>query len=52
MRHIMVATDGSKAANRAIEVAAKLAKAFGGELLIVTVVGNFFARRREAIRKR
>jgi nucleotide-binding universal stress UspA family protein len=39
MRHIMVATDGSKAANRAIDVAAKLAKVFGGKLLIVTVDG-------------
>ena len=39
MRHIMVATDGSKAANRAIDVAAKLAKVFRGKLLIVTVDG-------------
>jgi nucleotide-binding universal stress UspA family protein len=39
MRHIMVATDGSRAANRAIGVAAKLAKVFGGKLLIVTVDG-------------
>jgi len=40
MRHIMVATDGSEGADRAIDVAAELAKAFGGELLIVTVGGN------------
>lgn len=40
MRHIMVATDGSEGADRAVDVAADLAKAFGGELLIVTVGGN------------
>jgi nucleotide-binding universal stress UspA family protein len=40
MRHIMVATDGSRAANRAIDIAAKIAKAFGGELSIVTVGGS------------
>ena len=40
MRHIMVATDGSESADRAVDVAAELAKAFGGELLIVTVGGN------------
>ena len=40
MRHIMVATDGSKTANRAIDVAAKLAKTLGGKLLIVTVSGS------------
>ena len=40
MRHIMVATDGSKGADRAVDLAAELAKAFGGELLIVTVGGN------------
>ena len=40
MRHIMVATDGSEGADRAVDVAAELAKAFGGELLIVTVGGN------------
>jgi nucleotide-binding universal stress UspA family protein len=36
----MVATDGSEGADRAVDVAAELAKAFGGELLIVTVGGN------------
>jgi nucleotide-binding universal stress UspA family protein len=40
MRHIMVATDGSKGADRAVDVASELAKTFGGELLIVTVGGN------------
>lgn len=40
MRHIMVGTDGSEAADRAVDVAADLAKAFGAELLIVTVGGN------------
>lgn len=40
MRHIMVATDGSEGADRAIDVAAQLAKAFEGELSIVTVGGN------------
>jgi nucleotide-binding universal stress UspA family protein len=40
MRHIMVATDGSSGADRAVDVAAKLAKAVAGDLLIVTVAGN------------
>ena len=40
MRHIMAATDGSESAGRAVDVAAKLAKAFASELLIVTVGGN------------
>lgn len=40
MRHIFVATDGSEGADRAVDVAAELAKAFGGKLSIVTVVGN------------
>jgi nucleotide-binding universal stress UspA family protein len=33
----MVATDDSKGANRAVDVAAELAKALGGDLLIATV---------------
>jgi nucleotide-binding universal stress UspA family protein len=37
MRNIIVATDGSEGANRAIDVAAELAKAFKGKLTIVTV---------------
>jgi nucleotide-binding universal stress UspA family protein len=36
----MVATDGSSGANRAVDVAADLAKAIAGDLLIVTVAGN------------
>jgi len=39
----MVATDGSDSAGRAIDVAAKLAKAFACELLIVTVAGDLSA---------
>jgi len=37
MQNIMVATDGSEGANRAINIAAELAKAVSGTLLIVTV---------------
>jgi nucleotide-binding universal stress UspA family protein len=37
MRHIMVATDGSKGADRAVDAAAGLAKISGGKLFIVTV---------------
>ena len=48
MQRIMVATDGSADADRAVEVAAVLAKAVDGELLIVTIGGNFPA---EEIRK-
>jgi nucleotide-binding universal stress UspA family protein len=40
MRHIMVATDGSSGADRAVDVAAEFAKAVAGDLLIVTVAGN------------
>ena len=40
MRNIVVATDGSGDANRAVDVAAELTKAFGGKLFIVTVAGN------------
>jgi nucleotide-binding universal stress UspA family protein len=43
MRHIMVATDGSEGANRAVDVAAEFAKAFGGNLSIVTIGGNLSA---------
>ena len=43
MRHIMVATDGSSGANRAIDVAAELAKALAGDLLIVTVADSQLA---------
>ncbi len=37
MRNIMVATDGSEGANRAVDIAAELAKSVNGTLLIVTV---------------
>lgn len=37
MRHVMVATDGSSGANRAVDVAAELARALAGDLLIATV---------------
>ena len=40
MQRIMVATDGSPGANRAVDTAAKLAKAVGSDLAIVTVGGN------------
>lgn len=40
MRHIMAATDGSSGGDRAVDVAAALAKAVGGDLSIVTVAGN------------
>ena len=37
MQHIMVATDGSNGANRAVDVAAELARVLAGDLLIATV---------------
>jgi nucleotide-binding universal stress UspA family protein len=37
MRHIMVATVGSEAADRTLDVAAAIIKAVGGELSILTV---------------
>jgi nucleotide-binding universal stress UspA family protein len=37
MRNVMVATDGSDGANRAIDIAVELAKALSGTLSIVTV---------------
>jgi len=40
MRRIMVATDGSDGADRAVDVAAELAKAVAGSLLIVNVGGD------------
>jgi nucleotide-binding universal stress UspA family protein len=40
MRNIVVATDGSEGAKRAVEVAADLAKSSSGKLFIVTVVGE------------
>jgi nucleotide-binding universal stress UspA family protein len=40
MRHIMVATDGSEGADRAIDVAAAIAKAMGSNLSVLNVGGN------------
>lgn len=42
MRRIMVATDGSDDANRAVDVAAELTKVIDGSLLIVNVGRDFF----------
>ena len=39
MKHILVATDGSDAADRAVDYAAGLAKREGAELIVVNVVG-------------
>jgi nucleotide-binding universal stress UspA family protein len=43
MRRILLATDGSAGAGRAAEVAATLARAVGGSLLILTAGGNVSA---------
>lgn len=40
MQHIVAATDGSEGADRAVDIAAKVATAFGATLIIVTVAGN------------
>ena len=40
MQPILVATDGSPGANRAIDAAARLAKVTGSELIILTIGGN------------
>lgn len=40
MQRIIVATDGSSGANRAVDVAAGLAKAMGASLAIMTIGGN------------
>ncbi len=40
MRHILLATDGSKSAGRATTVAANLARAMGSRLSILTVGGT------------
>jgi nucleotide-binding universal stress UspA family protein len=40
MQRIIVATDGSPGANRAVDAAAKLAKAMGASLAIMTIGGN------------
>jgi nucleotide-binding universal stress UspA family protein len=43
MQCILVATDGSSGADRAVDVAARLAKAMDAKLLIVTIGGNLSA---------
>ena len=40
MRHILIATDGSEAASRALDAAAGFAEATGSKLSILTVGGN------------
>lgn len=41
MKRILVATDGSEGAARAVDYAARWAKTVGGDLLIVNVVGGY-----------
>lgn len=41
MKRILVATDGSAGADRAVEYAARTAKDYGAELLIVNVIGGY-----------
>jgi nucleotide-binding universal stress UspA family protein len=41
MARILVATDGSEGADRAVDYAAQRAKADGAELLIVNVIGGY-----------
>ena len=50
MRNIMVATDGSDGANRAVNVAAELAKAVSATLLIVTVARALSAEEKQFMR--
>jgi nucleotide-binding universal stress UspA family protein len=40
MQRIVVATDGSPGANRAVDAAARFAKATGADLVILTIGGN------------
>ncbi len=40
-RRILVATDGSEAADRALDYAARLAKREGADLLIVNIIGGY-----------
>jgi nucleotide-binding universal stress UspA family protein len=42
VRRLLVATDNSESANRALDAAANLAKLFSAELIIVTVEQGFF----------
>ena len=41
MKRILVATDGSQGADRAVGFAAELARSLGAELLIVNVIGGY-----------
>jgi nucleotide-binding universal stress UspA family protein len=41
MRRILVATDGSTSADRAVDYAGQLAKIYGAELLIANVIGGY-----------
>lgn len=41
MKRILVATDGSAGGDRAVEYAARTAKDYGAELLIVNVIGGY-----------
>jgi len=41
MRRILVATDGSGGADRAMDYAARMAKTYGAELLITNVIGGY-----------
>ena len=41
MKRILVATDGSNGAERAIEYAAGLAHSLGSDLVIVNVIGGY-----------
>jgi nucleotide-binding universal stress UspA family protein len=40
MQRIIVATDGSPGANRAVDTAARMAKVTGAELIIITIGGS------------
>ena len=41
MSRILVATDGSEGANRAVDYAARRAKDDGADLLIVNIIGGY-----------
>ena len=41
MKRVLVATDGSEGADRAVDYAARRAKDDGAELLIVNVIGGY-----------
>jgi nucleotide-binding universal stress UspA family protein len=43
MERIMIATDGSRSAKRALDAAANLTKTLNGELTVVTVAGSISA---------